>query len=61
VAAIAGPQFSVVSGGLLCLVGLAEVVRRFPELRAYVYPASKPPEPVASAVEPVASAPEQNA
>ncbi len=30
VAAIAGPQFSVVSGGILCLVGLAEVVRRFP-------------------------------
>ena len=52
VAAIAGPQFSVVSGGILCLVGLAEVVRRFPELRAYVYPASKPPEPVGSAVEP---------
>jgi MFS family permease len=61
VAAIAGPQFSVVSGGILCLVGLAEVVRRFPELRAYVYPASKPPEQVASAGEQVASAPEPNA
>lgn len=45
-AAIAGPQFSVISGGILCLVGLAEVVRRFPELRGYVYPAP-PPAPVA--------------
>ena len=48
VAAVAGPQFSVVSGGILCLVGLAEVVRRFPELRAYVYPAPKSSEPVAA-------------
>jgi MFS family permease len=54
VAAIAGPQFSVVSGGILCLVGLAEVVRRFPELRAYVYPAPKTPEQVA----PTETAPE---
>jgi MFS family permease len=35
VAAIAGPQFSVVSGGLLCLAGLGVVVRRFPELLGY--------------------------
>ena len=39
VAAIAGPQFSVVSGGLLCLAGLAVVVRAFPELLAYRAPA----------------------
>jgi MFS family permease len=32
VAALTSPQFSVVSGGLLCLVGLGVVVRRFPEL-----------------------------
>ena len=35
VAAIAGPQFSVVSGGVLCLLGLLAVVRKFPELLAY--------------------------
>jgi MFS family permease len=38
VAAIAGPQFSVVSGGLLCLAGLGVVVRRFPELMRYRSP-----------------------
>ena len=35
VAAIAGPQFSVVSGGVLCLIGLAAVLRLFPELMGY--------------------------
>ena len=35
VAAVAGPQFSVVSGGILCLLGLIAVVRLFPELMAY--------------------------
>jgi MFS family permease len=35
VAAVAGPQFSVVSGGILCLVGLLVVVRKFPQLFAY--------------------------
>jgi MFS family permease len=38
VAAVAGPQFSVVSGGVLCLVGLMAVLRRFPELLAYETP-----------------------
>ncbi len=47
VAALTSPQFSVVSGGILCLVGLVAVVRRFPELRAYVSPVARPPEPVA--------------
>jgi ENTS family enterobactin (siderophore) exporter len=47
VAAIAGPQFSVISGGLLCLLGLAEVVRRFPELRRYESAVARPPEAVA--------------
>jgi MFS family permease len=48
VAAVAGTQFSVVSGGILCLVGLVAVVRGFPELRRYVSPmAAVPPEPVA--------------
>jgi MFS family permease len=32
VAALFGAQLSVVSGGLLCLVGVAAVARRFPEL-----------------------------
>jgi MFS family permease len=35
VAAVAGPQFSVVSGGVLCLLGLVAVVRFFPQLMAY--------------------------
>jgi hypothetical protein len=48
---VVGPQLSVISGGILCLVGLAEVVRRFPELGRYVYPASKPPESVSAAPE----------
>jgi len=48
VAAVAGTQFSVVSGGILCLVGLVAVVRGFPELRRYVSPlAAAPPEAVA--------------
>lgn len=47
VAAVVGPQLSVISGGLLCLAGLGVVVRRFPELRRHVYPAAHPPEIVA--------------
>jgi len=35
VAAVAGPQFSVVSGGVMCLLGLVVVVRLFPQLLAY--------------------------
>ena len=38
VAALVGPQLSVVSGGVLCLLGLAWVVRAFPELGRYVNP-----------------------
>lgn len=47
VAAIAGPQVAVVSGGILVLVGLAAVVRRFPELGRWTYPATRSPEVVA--------------
>ena len=46
VAAVVGPQLSVISGGILCLAGLAAVVRGFPELRRYVSPAAAPPEAV---------------
>ena len=42
VAAVFGPQFSVVSGGILCLVGLAAVVRAFPELMRYRPSAREP-------------------
>ena len=35
VAAVAGPQFSVVSGGIMCLAGLLVVVRLFPQLLSY--------------------------
>ena len=36
VAAVVGPQLSVVSGGVICLVGVAVVARLFPELAAHV-------------------------
>jgi ENTS family enterobactin (siderophore) exporter len=36
VAAVAGAQFSVVSGGLLCLLGVIAVARLFPELGGHV-------------------------
>ncbi len=42
VAAVAGPQFSVVSGGVLCLAGLLVVVRRFPQLMGYEHTATEP-------------------
>ena len=35
VASLIGPQFAVVSGGILCVVGAGVVARRFPELREY--------------------------
>jgi len=35
VAAIVGPQMSVVSGGVLCLLGVVAVVRWFPELAGH--------------------------
>ena len=35
VAALAGPQFSVVSGGILCLLGLLATIRVFPQLLQY--------------------------
>jgi MFS family permease len=35
VASLAGAQFSVVSGGLLCLVGILATIRAFPELAAF--------------------------
>ena len=46
VAAVAGPELSVLSGGILCLVGLGAVVRRYPELARWVYPAARQPERV---------------
>jgi hypothetical protein len=46
VAAAVGPQLSVISGGVLCLLGLGAVVRRYPELGRYVYPVTRA-EPVA--------------
>jgi MFS family permease len=36
VAAVVGAQASVVSGGILCLIGAVAVTRLFPELRAHV-------------------------
>jgi MFS family permease len=45
VAALAGPQFSVVSGGVLCLIGLVAVVRLFPQLLAYEHDQTLPHGP----------------
>lgn len=45
VAALAGPQFSVVSGGVICLLGLLVVVRRFPELLGYEMDHAAPDSP----------------
>ncbi len=36
VAALTTPQFAVVSGGVLCVVGVGVVARRFPELAGHV-------------------------
>jgi len=36
VAALTTPQFAVVSGGVLCVLGVAAVARWFPELASYV-------------------------
>jgi MFS family permease len=45
VAALAGPQFSVISGGVLCLVGLMAVIRLFPDLMAYEHDTGATPDP----------------
>jgi MFS family permease len=50
VAAIAGPQFSVVSGGVLCLLGLVGVLRLFPSLLDYESVIEAHPAPPAEAV-----------
>ena len=42
VAAVVGPQFAVVSGGVLCVLGVGVVARRFPELRRYTSPRRSP-------------------
>jgi hypothetical protein len=45
VAALAGPQFSVVSGGVMCLAGLLVVLRKFPQLLTYEHQGVSPSEP----------------
>lgn len=45
VASLVSPMFSVVSGGLACLVGVLIVARFYPELRAYHSKRSPPAEP----------------
>jgi MFS family permease len=58
VASVVGAQASVISGGVLCLLGLAGVVRVFPELARHVHPASGTSEPRSSvAGQPPAAAP----
>lgn len=41
VASAIGAQLSVISGGLLCLIGVVVVARLFPELDAHVLPAPR--------------------
>jgi MFS family permease len=43
VASIVGPQLSVVSGGVLCVAGVAVVARLFPELASHVLRAAASP------------------
>ena len=45
VASVIGAQLSVVSGGVLCLLGLIGVVRFFPELARHVHERSEDPAP----------------
>jgi predicted MFS family arabinose efflux permease len=45
VAALVGPQAAVVSGGILCLLGVLVVVNRFPELVGHRRPRPAEPEP----------------
>jgi MFS family permease len=50
VAALAGPRFSVVSGGLACLAGVALIAWRIPELdRVAIEPRANPVPPEADA------------
>jgi hypothetical protein len=35
VAALTTPQFAIVSGGIACVIGVAVVARRFPELASH--------------------------
>ena len=49
VATLVGPQFAVVSGGILCVLGAGAVARRFPELREYVVPRPAAGEPAKAA------------
>jgi MFS family permease len=46
VASLIGPQASVISGGVLCLIGLVAVVRRFPELARHDHATPMPDAPV---------------
>jgi len=48
VASVIGAQASVLSGGILCLVGLIGVVRAFPELGRHVLPVPPDPAPEAA-------------
>jgi MFS family permease len=45
VASVIGAQASVISGGVLCLLGLVGVVRLFPELARHVHPVGGPTAP----------------
>jgi MFS family permease len=51
VAGAAGPRFSVVSGGLLCLIGTAGIVLAFPALRRYGLEEERPETVVAAGVD----------
>lgn len=44
VASVAGPQFSVVSGGLMCLLGMLAVLPLFPQLVSYRHPSHQADE-----------------
>jgi ENTS family enterobactin (siderophore) exporter len=53
VATLVGPQAAVVSGGILCLLGVVVVARLFPELVRHTIDRAPPPPPAATPAEPV--------
>jgi MFS family permease len=55
VGAVIGPQLSVVSGGILCVAGVAVVARLFPELGAHVVRPSAAAVPATAAATPNAA------
>ena len=55
VAGAVGLRFSVVSGGLLCMIGILPIVAAFPAFWRYIQPRSQPDSSAVVALEPASS------